>query len=52
VPAELVGFQELRDVMEVEVSAQGQWRPRDGGYPWTKITDPLPAPLPEQAQVI
>ena len=45
------GFQGLPDVMDVEVAPNGTWRPANGRYPWSKITDPLPEPLPETQQV-
>lgn len=44
-------LQEFPDVLEIEVSPDGEWRPSTGRYPWTQITDPLPAPLPEPVMV-
>jgi len=38
-------LQVLPEVMEVEVSAAGEWRPKAGGYPLMAVTDPLGTPL-------
>lgn len=44
-------LQDLPDVLEIEVSPEGQWKPTSGRYAWTNLTDPLLPPLPEPIQV-
>ncbi len=45
-------LQDLPEVLEIEVSPEGQWKPSSGRYSWTDITDKLLPPLPEPIEVI
>lgn len=42
-----VGVQDYQDVMEVEVSPEGEWRPAGGRYAWMQVTEqPITGQLP------